>query len=242
MSAHGVPVEHILFSVDEQGADIELYYFLQTPTAMRWIASKPVALLSGSAPHSLYNDDVNVLFEQRAALVLPDGWLLTHALPERGIYLFDFPGVMERLGRQPKTDAYRVWCRGLIDDLHAVWLRQGSPEVSDDRNRTDVVEILRARLGVKMLEFDETGAVPPPPALNGVEPGVAFARYLQDVIRDRDRRFVEVLDHLGAVERDRDRILAERNAAVNARDRMIDDLHVRLESPLRRARRWLLGR
>jgi hypothetical protein len=235
LSRSKVPAANIRFAVDSQGRDLELIYFLETPEAIKWVCDRRFALVAGAEPHSLYNDEVKALLEQRVALLIGDGYLLTHALPERGVYLFDLAGLIERFGREPKRDAYLAWSRALVEDLHALWVQRGRPEAVDDPDRSQVIERLAAHLGRPTFDYDETGPIPFRRDEGPAEPTAGFVGHLRDVIRDRDSRLLQL-------EADRDRILAERNEAVDARDRTIEDLRKELGAPLSRLRRRLSGR
>jgi len=230
-----VPDGHVRFAVDSQGRDLELIYFLETPEAIAWVCDRRFAVVVGAEPHSLYNDEVKPLLEQRLALLIGDGCLLTHALPERGVYLFDLVGLIERFGREPKRDAYLAWSRALVEDLHALWVQRGRPEAVDDPDRSQVIERLVAHLGRPTFDYDETGPIPFRRDEGTAEPTAGFVGHLRDVIRDRDARLLQL-------EADRDRILAERNEAVDARDRTIEDLRKELGAPFSRLRRRLSGR
>jgi len=98
-----------------------------------------------------------------------------------------------------------------------------------------VIERLVAHLGRPTFDYDETGPIPFRRDEGTAEPTAGFVGHLRDVIRDRDARLLQL-------EADRDRILAERNEAVDARDRTIEDLRKELGAPFSRLRRRLSGR
>ena len=198
IAAHAaVSPGRLLFSVDEQRRELELNYFLET-VAFEWVSSKQFSLVAGTAPHSLYNDTVHTIFEQRVALLLRDGMFLAHALPERGVYLFDGPALVQRFGRQIKVEAYKEWCRALIDDLHREWTAQGEPGAVDNREQTSVKRILAMHLGSPMLAYDERGAVPFPHQETVAGPVADFLQHLHSLILDRDVRLAEATrDHSG---------------------------------------------
>ncbi len=178
--------DRLLFAVDEQGRELELNYFLET-AAFEWISSKSFAVITGTAPHSLYNDTVHSILEQRVALLLRDGAFLAHALPERGVYVFDLPSMVERFGRDHKIESYRHWCRALIDDLHREWIALGAPGAIDNDGTTTAVDaVLGKHLGPQMLAFDERGPIPFPHEEGLAAPVADFIRHVHALIHDRD--------------------------------------------------------
>jgi hypothetical protein len=236
LESSSIPPRQIRYAVDSEGRDLELNYFLETPELIAWWSEFQFALVVGTEPHSLYNDEVKTLLEQRVALLLGDGRLLTHSLPERGIYIFDLPAVVARFSREAKAEAYRAWSHALIDDLHGLWIAQGRPGAADNVDRAEMTRRLSAHCGAALLDYDERSPIPF--RLNtGVDQNTgAYIRHLRDVIRERDVRQAEMLSD---AERNRTAIVAERNDAVDTRDRTIQSLHRELDTPFRRLRRWV---
>jgi len=211
-AAHeGVSPDRLLFALDEQGRDLELNYFLET-AAFEWVSSKQFSLVAGTAPHSLYNDTVHTIFEQRVALLLRGGMFLAHALPERGVYLFDGPSLVQRFGRHIKVEAYKKWCRALVDDLHSEWMAQGAPGPVDDRDQTSIERILGTHLGSPMLAYDERGAIPFPHHESVAGPVAEFLQHLHGLIHDRDVRLSEAI---------RDRAARDANPSPTRRSRLL---------------------
>jgi hypothetical protein len=238
-AANKLPAERVRYAIDAAGAEIELNHFLETPAAIEWVGDGRFRLIVGSEPHSLYNEEVKAIFEQRVALVLGGGCFLTHALPERGVYVFDRAGLVKRFGRSVKEAMYRSWCRTLVDDLHSLWIEQDQPGAVDTFDRGPVTRLLTAHLGDAVMGFDEAGPIP-----FAHDDGVAGATadllsHLNGVIRERDAHAAATAAQLDAVQRDRDQILSERNDAVALRDRTIQSLQSSLDTPLNRMLRRL---
>lgn len=234
----GIASERVRYAATEQGGDIELNHFLETAGAIRWVAEKRFAVIAGSEPHSLYNDEVKAIFEQRIALLVGDGCLLTHALPERGLYLFDGAGLIERFGRASKQAEYQERSRALLADLHSLWTQQGEPGFVDNQDLSAVTSVLSSHLGAAILEFDETGPIPLAHDSGIAGPAAEFVRHLHDVIRERDERTAAIAAQLESVQNDRGRVLSERNDAVAVRDRQIASYEHMRNTPFQRLRRW----
>lgn len=238
IAAKGIASERVRYAVTEQGGDIELNHFLETAGVLQWVAVERFAVIAGSEPHSLYNDEVKEIFEQRVALLVGEGCLLTHALPERGLYLFDAAGLVERFGRASKAAEYQTQCRALLADLHSLWVQQGKPASIDNRDFGAVTSVLSAHLGAAILDFGETGPIPLAHDSDIARPVAQFVRHLHDVIRERDERMTAVAAQLQAVQEDRDRVMSERNDAVAVRDRQIASYEHGRNISFRRLRRW----
>ena len=213
LTAHGITGERAMYARDCDGSEVELNYFLETMPALRWIESKQFALVAGSAPHSMYNEEVKEIFEQRAALFLGHGLFVAHALPQPYVYLFDQPALLARQARYAKVDRYRTLCRAIVDDCHGVWREQRSRSVPDGLDGPGCAElsaVLKAHFGAAFLEFDEASAIAVP------------REQLAVTAADAAARFADVAVHLGEVIRERDSLLAPLT-----------------NTPRRRLRRWL---
>jgi hypothetical protein len=240
MAACGVADDQVHYSVDQHGRELEVNHFLEMPNILAWAAEQRFELIAGTAPHSLYNDEIKPIFEQRVALLLRIGRFVAHALPERGLYLFDLPALVQRFDRESKTRAYVASCRDLVADLHRVWVAKGSPGFSDQRDRSDIEQLLAAHIGPDVLRFDEYGTIP---IRSGADAGEATAhvlRHLGDVLRQRHDELAATTLQLHATEAERARVLEERNEAVAVRDRMISTLSAESNmTTFERLRRWL---
>jgi hypothetical protein len=213
--AGGVAVDRAMYARDLDGSDVEINYFLETTPALQWIESKRFALVAGSAPHSMYNEEVKEIFEQRVALFLGDGVFVAHSLPQPYLYLFDRAALLARQARYARVDRYRTLSRAIVDDCYRIWQAQQSratPAVRDGERCNELTGVLRAHLGDALLEFDEASPMALP------------REHLADSAADTAARFAEIWIHLGEVIRERDHLLAP----------LID-------TPGRRLRRWLRG-
>jgi hypothetical protein len=213
--ARGVSAERVRYTRDCDGSEVELNYFLETMPALRWIESKRFALVAGSAPHSMYNEEVKEIFEQRVTLFLGQGLFVAHALPQPYLYLFDRIALLARQARYAKVDRYRTLCRAIVDDCHRVWREHQSrsgPDAAADRGCAELSAVLKAHFGAAFLEFDEVSAIAVP------------REQLAVTAADAAARFADVATHLGEVIRERDGLLAPLT-----------------NTPGRRLRRWLRG-
>lgn len=237
MIEHGIDGERALYASDADGHDIELNHFLESSVAIRWMLPKAFQIVVGSAAHSVFNDEVKEIFEQRVALFLGDGHLLAHALPETGLYVFDLASVLHRLGRVPKRERYQARCRDLIDDFHRMWRDQGCPQVADDVDSREVVGVLGAHLGAAVMAFDERNETPLTSGDDTAGGAAHLMRHVEDVLHLHSLH----ASHLQDVIHARDEALAERNEAVNIRDAIIEQLRAELNTPLNRLKRWVSG-
>ena len=227
----------VLFSADAAGRELELNSFLESRDALGWILARRFAVIVGSAPHSLYNEEVKDTFEQRVAIVLRTGRFLAHALPAPYLYVLDLAGLLQRFGRARKSADYRAVCRAIIDDLHQMWTAAGKPRLSDGSPFVDTTRVLARHLGEAVLSWDEASPIPrrsPDPA----EPAAEFVTYLATVLAQltaapdvgaRDAIIAELqAGHAREVEK-RDGMLAELDALrareVGTRDATIAELH-----------------
>lgn len=169
----GLQTEAVRFSVDRFGAPLEINYFLEQPDTVRWVAESGVETIAGSSPHSLYNEEVQHVFERRAAFLAGEtGRLLAHTLPSRYVYLFDVTNLLDRMGRDVKVAAYKASVDAIVDDLYRLWKATGSPATADGSQDDDTQRILGAHLGDALLRYDEQSRIPipmpsPSPAVAG---------------------------------------------------------------------------
>src|SRR5947209_13551288 len=82
LAAAGWPAERTLFALDANGSDLEMNYFLESPHTLQWIVAKEFDVVLGSAPHSMYNEEVKEVFEWRVGLVIGRGRFVAHMLPK----------------------------------------------------------------------------------------------------------------------------------------------------------------
>ena len=215
LAARGLPDDQVLLSVDGAGANLELNYFLESPTAVAWIVPKHFAAVVGSAPHGRHNEEVKIQFEERVGMFLRDGLFLAHALPGAELYVFDLASLFERLGRGVKLAAYEARTRSLIASYYRLWCAEGRPARSDGIGFSSEIAILRGHLDETLSAFDEEH----PFALHGLNAAgtaaAAMVNHLADVVIARDH-------------------------ALSARIREIAACHELIEAtPYARVKRWL---
>lgn len=157
--AHGVRRSHIL--TPRWGRDeLELNYFLETSPFLRWVATVKPAVVLGSIPHNLYNEEVKDIFELRVALFLDQGTFLAHALPHPYVYALDTAALVDRVVRGPKIEAYRHTAEALLADLYTQWESRGRPAADDQTDFADVEIAMARHLGAALLDYDEASPIP----------------------------------------------------------------------------------
>ena len=157
LDTRGIAAERVLIATDEDGRPVELNHFLESPAALLWTVPRQFSCITGTDAHSVYNEEVKDIFEQRVLLLLGDGRFLAHTLPNPYVYVLDLARLLERCGRDVKVREYQHRSRALVDDLHRLWLASGSPSVADEADYTDVLKVLEKRMGPALLAFDEMG-------------------------------------------------------------------------------------
>jgi len=157
-----VPLPLVKFAEDRAGAPLEINYFLEQPDTLRWAEQSGIRLIAGTSPHNLYNEEVQSVFERRAAFLVANrgGRLLAHTLPHRYLYLFDLTDLLDRMGRELKIVAYENSVRALVDDLHRWWETHGRPQTADRTTDDDVLRVVAAHLGESILKYDEKSRIP----------------------------------------------------------------------------------
>ena len=140
--------------------DLELYYFLETPPALRWIAELAPKTVVGSSPHNMYNEEVKDLFEMRVAAILHEAVLLAHSLPNAYVYVLETQDLLARAARKQKVDAYRASVGALLEDFHQQWVDLGRPGFDDRQNFADVETTFARHLGPAVLTYDEVSPIP----------------------------------------------------------------------------------
>lgn len=206
LEALGFDHDHFLPAADAQGERLELNHFLESSAAGNWIREKVWAFCVGSAPHSLYNEEVKELFEQRLALYVGRRRLLAHTLPADYLYVFDLPMLMRRTVRQDQVDEYLANCRSMVSAVHRQWLAAGRPSRDESIDVSTVVGVLAEFLGAAVISFDELSPIPLK-AADLTAGAISTVGYLQHVVRERDLSIAER-------ERERAKLLAEFEAQV----------------------------
>lgn len=221
LEAAGITANRIRRTVDANGQPLEINHFLETSEAFIWSESLRFQAILGTAPHNLYNEEVQLVFERRVSLLLGDGVFLAQCLPHPYVYVFDGAALVRRFNRPARIAAYREHTSQLIADLYGLWLTKGRPRVDDSEDYSETQSIIERHLGGAVIDFDENSRIEVQRA--GDADGGAFdvIRHLRDVILDRERRLIE------------------RNEAVNARDRILEAI---AREPLPDRLRRLVGR
>jgi hypothetical protein len=222
LKARNVPDDHLLFSVDATGTSLELNHFLESPAAMVWAAQRRFDAAVGSAAHALYNDEVKEIFERRLPLLVGAGRYLAHTLPNRYVFVLDLPALLIRFSRLQKLEEYDRRCRALVEDLHRVWSALGRRAVADEPAASGVFQVLGRHLPPDVFAFDEESLTPL------AQP-------------DLSRAFADLVLYLRSVLCEHAERLAEREAAVDVRDTIIENLRREQETLPQRWRRKLRG-
>jgi hypothetical protein len=243
LETRGLGADRLLLAIDDEGRDVELNHFLESPAAVWWTIQHAFQAIVGSDAHNLYNEEVKDIFEQRALLLLGAAPLLAHTLPNDYVYVFDTTQLVERCGRHVKVQRYERDARAIVDDLYQLWVAGGRQARSDAGGYGDVMAVLGARMGQPLLDYDEEGPIPlsHEPIAGALAGVVAHHR---SVIGEHDRQ----LQAMTALHAERSQAVeiretlikelsAERVEAVNLRDAIIGDLHRQLEPWHRKLRR-----
>lgn len=235
--AMGVIPGHIIVTTDAGGADLELNHFLESPGTVRWALQHHFRAIVGTAPHSLYNEEVKLTFEQSVSLLSHDACFLAHALPQPFLYVFDFDEFIERFTRHAKQARYEQDARGVVADLHRLWVKRGRPAPDDSADSTGAFHRLLSRLDPRLRAYDENAEASH--QTRRVSPGTkGLVMHLRDVIHAHAE-----FAHAQHVELRRlEAVVEERNAAVNLRDRIIDDLKMKLNPFSRKLIEWRRSR
>jgi len=189
LEGRGISGDRVCLATDVAGQPLELYYFLERPHAIAWIKSKAFRTVVGAAPHSLYNDQVNGLFEERLCLFLGSGRLVAHTLPSDFLYVFDLPMLLRRLGRDSKVQEYRATTRAIVDDWHGQWVAAGRPAGADGGSAAAMMSSMRRHWPVAERSGDETHALEPAGA-DAAQSMAPLVGFLDGVIEEYARRLV----------------------------------------------------
>ena len=186
----GVAREHIR-PATVHGAELELNFFLEHAHAFEWVARQRPRTVLGTAPHSLYNEEVKDLFESRVLMFLGSATFLAHALPARFVYELTAADLIERTQRPARVAAYRALSDAVLADFHAQWLAKGSPSQDDSPDYRDVEDTFARHLGREVLTYDEQSPVPTPIATSAPRELAAQVRRtrVQQLIRQVRARF-----------------------------------------------------
>lgn len=252
----GCDGDEVLYAVREDGQDYELNFFLEQLGTLHWILSRQFSCVIGTAPHSLYNEEVKDTLEQRVALFLGRGTFVAHAWPKPFLYFLELADLILRFDRSRVTREYGAVTRALIADLHRAWLDGGRPAQADGAIAAHD-EVIAAHLGPLMARDERSGEPSDVVSLAAVAGFIDYAeRVLHPAVALRDERLRELeetqrqqrqlIEHLSGEVTRRDAINAaiteERRQAVLERDAIIDRLRGELEHVTRGWRKLLAGR
>ncbi len=229
LSDRGASSDRVLYSIDAAGDELELNYFLETSTAVRWIVGKQFTAIVGSAPHNLYNEEVKGIFERRIGAILGAGRFLAHTLPEPYVFVLTLEELLHRFNRAPKAEQYGVFCRELLADLHRGWVASGRPRVADTGSFDEVSAVLERHLGPAVLSWDEASPIP----LHRLDTGgraLEYLLYVEGVLH----RAVDAMANLQALTADLQQTLVQLQDEVNIRDHLLGELDQKAHE-LRRA-------
>jgi hypothetical protein len=263
LGERGLPEACVRLSIDDEGRPLEINHFLESPAGVLWTVPRQFRVIVGSAPHSLYNEEIKEIFEQRVCLLIGDGRFITHALPLPYLGILDVAAFLRRFSRRQKTEAYLARCRSFVQDCHAVWVERGSPALSDTGPMSEVLKLVGKHFGSQILLFDE-GAPTPPGQMDDDTAVEKLALYYRSVLHAHDRALTELYrervqavrhqeETVVAVQTERTQAVAtrddllaalqvERNEAVSVRDAIIADLRGEIEFLTRGWRRWVVKR
>ena len=176
LRSRGCAGTRVLFATDDAGQELELNFFLESPVAVRWILERQFALMIGSAPHNLYNEEVKDLFERRVGVFLGTSRFLMHTLPEAYVFVLDLSALLRRQDRGRKAAEYGMLTRALVADLHRVWIENGKPAVCDVWPTGAAAAILEQHLGQAILDWNEGAPIPwGPSGFSVVEDFLSYA-------------------------------------------------------------------
>lgn len=272
---------NILLAADSAGARLELTHFLQTPIVMQWAIPRQFRLIVGTAAHSLYNEEVKNLLEERMLLVNDGAWFMAHALPSPYLYLLDGAELLERVARPSKLSEYQTASRLIVENLYQRWISGGQPhsepavaataaimfdhlpssisprnEIHADPARREVpgpVLDLVHRFRQIVIEHDRWLSIAESRSHAAERQAEGQVRELESQLQAHANELDVHREFLASVqaERDesvnvRDRLLDEarttQGLVIGARDKIIDDLRVRVRPWPRRLLRWVLKR
>ena len=252
LESQGLINGDVLFALDSAGVELELNYFLEQIDTLHWITSAPPDLILGTAPHSLYNDEIKSVFEQRVALCLGEGRLVAHAWPSPYVYLLNLGDVILRFDRHRREHAYAGSAAALVSALHRQWMASGQPDRADG-GVPETDPALTAHLG-PLMQFDEDRGEPVDlVSLSSVSEFVSYLeRLLHPAAALRDRRIaglettaecqrLEIEEQAREIAR-LNAVVAERNEAVSTRDASIGRLQGELYRLTRGWRKLIVGR
>ena len=264
LEARALEPDRIRYARDSSGRAIELNYFLEQFETTGWILRQSFDFVTGSVPHSLYNEEIKSPLEIRVGATLGQGRFVAHALPGPFLYLLTRGDLIVRQGRARKVAAYSAMTRALVDDLQASWAAAGRPVATSPS--TPLAERLFERHLGALAHFDEARGLEGPEL---VETAVAveflsavdqvwhsglqrhdvlceLAAGLQQEVNRRDTLLATQANESSKQVEVRDRTIAEiseeRRQAVTERDAIIDQLRLELERLTAGWRRAVVGR
>jgi hypothetical protein len=211
LETRGLARDAVLLAADANGQALELNYFLESPNAGMWIRTRRFDFVTGSVPHSLYNEEIKTIFEERLAAFVGGGRrFIAHTLPAEDLYVFDLPALLLRGGRPIRVDEYLATCREMMGRWHEQWIAAGQPPRADGTDLSPHVAVLADHLGDAILSFDETSSIPLE-RLDPLESATGAVRYLQDALAKAQGLQSEVDRLQGEVNR-RDVLLTQERA------------------------------
>jgi len=146
--------QRILFTcVDSQ--ELELNFFLENYKFLQWLDSIRPEFVIGSVAHSLYNDEVKYIFEQKISFCLRQGTFIAHTLPQEYLYLLDQEDIVKRLSRLSKIEEYQSISNSIVDDFYKLWVERGQPEIDDREDFIEENTLLSKYLGSEVFYLDE---------------------------------------------------------------------------------------
>jgi hypothetical protein len=113
LDRRGIAADRVLIATDDEGRDVELNHFLESPAAVLWTVANQFSCITGTEAHSVYNEEVKDIFERRVLVLLGEGRFLAHTLPNPYVYALDLARLLERCGRDLKTCIGCGWRAGV---------------------------------------------------------------------------------------------------------------------------------
>jgi hypothetical protein len=242
LAERGIDGNRLLVALDSEGKPYDISFFLNLPVTLRWVHSRAHALVLGTVPHNLYNEEIQDVFERRVALLLGGGAFIAHTLPNEFVYVLRLADLLRRFGRESARRRYVSVAQAMVDELAQKWIEQGRPPVADTPN-TEAMAIMRRHLPEGVKNFDENHPVAM--ESDNVDSIAEYVRELQATLVDASRSVIdagrsviqstEAANHMTG-------IVKELQVAVDTRDRIIEQLRAEQDRLTRGWRRLVVGR